>query len=109
MAGRVTDYESNYDEAVTPKTLHGIKEVKMLIIQCANNEGRTQVLMGIEVEPGDIRTFPEKTWDQLGKPSAWLMEQINEQYYGRQPATPTATPQVVKKAPPAPVKMDGAV
>lgn len=110
MPGRVVNYENNFDEAVTPKMLHGIKEVKMLIIQCSNNEGRTQVLLGIEVAPGDIRTFPEKTWDQLGKPSGWLMGQINEQFY-KKVSPVVESPVTTKKVSAAttPIKMDNAI
>lgn len=109
MPGKVTDYESNYDEAVAPKTLHGVKEVRMLVIQCANNDGRTQVLLGIEIEPGDIRTFPEKSWESLGKPSSWLKEQLDAELYGKKPAVEKTSEKPVAKKGPVNVKMDGAV
>lgn len=110
MPGRVVNYENNYDETVPPKTLHGVKEVKMLIIQCSNSDGRTQVLLGVEIEPGDVRTLPEKTWEQLGRPSSWLMDQINEQYYGRRAAVEQPVAAAPKKtSPETPVEMDGAI
>lgn len=107
MAGKVTNYESNFDEAVTPKMLHGVKEVKMLIIQCSNSEGRTQVLLAVEVAPGDIRTFPEKSWDSLGRPSDWLKEQLEEQLYGKRSAQDQ--PKKTMKSAATPVKMDNAI
>ena len=110
MPGRVVNYENDYDERVTPKTLHGVKEAKLLIIQCSNADGRTQVLLGLEVEPGDVRTFPEKSWESLGRPSEWLMAQINEQFYGKKPATALERPSAKKAATVSvPVKMDSAV
>ena len=112
MTGRVVNYENDYDERVTPKTLHGIKEAKLLLIQCSNADGNTQVLLGLEIEPGDVRTFPEKSWESLGRPSAWLMAQINEQFYGKRSDATSPERPIAKKAavaPAHPVKMDEAV
>lgn len=106
MSGRVKNYETNYDENVPPNTLHGVKEVRMLLIQCANHEGKTQVLLGVEVEPGDIRTFPEKSWDSLGRPSSWLKEQLDSALYEKKSAVEKAQ---TKKSAPVNVKMDNAV
>lgn len=53
-----------------------------MIFQAADKKGRTQVYLGLEIEPGDIRTFPEDTWDRLGKPLPWLQEQIDDALYG---------------------------
>jgi hypothetical protein len=97
MPGRVTDYESKYDHEVAPKTLHGVQEVKMLVIQCADQRSRTQVLLGIEVEPGDVRLLPENTWENLGRPSPWLKEQLDEAL-GVKPPEPTRKPAPKKKA-----------
>jgi len=77
MAGRVTDYTTQQDHDVAPKTLHGVQEVKMVLIQCADQHSRTKVLIGIEVEPGDVRILPENTWENLGKPAPWLQEQLD--------------------------------
>ena len=78
MPGRVTDYTTRKDHDVAPKTLHGVQEVKMMIIQCADQHSETKVLLGIEIEPGDIRILPENTWNNLGKPAPWLQEQLDE-------------------------------
>lgn len=107
MAGKVTSYETSREEVV-PKVLHGMKEAKLLIIQCADHLGDTKTYLAVEVEPGDIRTFPEGMWGALGKPSAWLMDQINEQYYNKKAAPPAVKVERTKKAA-APVKMDGAI
>ena len=78
MAGRVTSYETKTPQGVQPKTLHGVKEVPLLVMQCADKRGTVQVLIGIEIEPGDIRTFPPDTWERLGRPHAWLQEQVDD-------------------------------
>ena len=77
MPGRVTDYTTQSDHDVAPNTLHGVQEVKLVLIQCADHRSRTQVLLGVEVEPGDVRLFPENTWENLGKPSPWLKDQLD--------------------------------
>ena len=78
MAGRVTSYETKVPQGIQPKTLHGVKEVPLLVMQCADKRGTVQVLLGLEVEPGDVRTFPSDTWERLGRPHAWLQEQIDD-------------------------------
>lgn len=78
MPGRVTSYETKTQQGVQPNTLHGVKEVPLLVMQCADKRGTVQVLLGLEIEPGDVRTFPSDTWERLGRPHAWLQEQIDD-------------------------------
>jgi hypothetical protein len=52
MAGRVRSYEAKMEEDVQPKTLHGVQECRMLVIQCADEKSHTEVLLGLEVAPG---------------------------------------------------------
>lgn len=91
MPGKVTDYTTRQDHDVAPKTLHGVQEVKMMLIQCADQNSRTLVLLGVEVEPGDIRVLPENTWENLGKPAPWLQEQLDVAL-GVTPPAPPAVP-----------------
>jgi hypothetical protein len=81
MAGRVRSYEAKMEEDVQPKTLHGVQECRMLVIQCADEKSHTEVLLGLEVAPGDIRIFPSGSWKEMGKPSVWLQEQLESALY----------------------------
>lgn len=116
MAGRVRSYETNFDEDVEPSSLHGVRECKMLIIQCADEKSQTKVLLGFEVAPGDIRIFPEESWKSLGRPSAWLQEQLEKALYGEVKVKekllkkPKADQDVVTKSDkPVTVQLDSAV
>jgi hypothetical protein len=81
MAGTVKDYSIPEVVGSKPNLLHGIQPAKMLLIQCSDGAGKPMVLIGLEVRKGDIRVFPQDTWEKLGRPSTWLMEQINKNYY----------------------------
>jgi len=85
MPGRVTDYRTKRNSEYAPNELHGVKEVRMLLIQCTDHTRTPNVLIGIEVSPGDIRVFPEDTWNNLGRPSAWLNERLDEYLQTRKP------------------------
>lgn len=67
----------------------------MLVMQCADRRGNVQVLLGLELEPGDIRVFPSDTWEKLGRPMSWLQEQIDEVRHGKARPKPA---QATKKA-----------
>jgi hypothetical protein len=66
----------------------------MLLIQCADKRGEVKVLLGLEVEPGDVRVFPSDTWEKLGRPMNWLQEQIDEVRHGK--ARPKPAPKSKK-------------
>lgn len=99
MAGKVVSYETKNTNEAKPRTLHGVKEVPMLVVQCADRRGNVQVLLGIEIEPGDIRMFPSDTWEKLGRPMGWLQEQIDEVRHGK--ILPKAA--TTQRAPQAPI------
>lgn len=116
MAGQVKGYETNFDEDVQPNSLHGVRECKLLIIQCADDKSKTEVLLGIEVAPGDIRIFPKDSWASLGRPSSWLQEQLETALYGKAKVKEkllkkpqTAQSDVVTKSKPTTVELDSAV
>lgn len=95
MPGRVVSYETKSASDTKTRTLHGVKEVPMLVMQCADRRGNVQVLLGLEIEPGDVRVFPPDTWEKLGRPMGWLQEQVDEVRHGK---TKTKPPKTTKKA-----------
>ena len=98
MPGKATGYEIQQTDDLKPMTLHGVKEVPLLIMQCADKRNKTQVLLGVEIEPGDVRILPEDTWEKLGRPAKWLQEQLTE---ARHPKMVQKAPQQRRRSPKA--------
>ncbi|MHA2335075.1 MAG: hypothetical protein ACXAEU_23805 [Candidatus Hodarchaeales archaeon] len=90
MAGTVTNYESK-KRADKVKSLQGVKKVPLVVAQYADQRGDVGVILGVEVERGDIRVFPADTWGKLGKIHTWLQELIDEELYATKPVRMKST------------------